>query len=214
MPHTFRLPLDWCVSIKLCNKCKTDKPFDDFPKRSKSKDGLHTQCKDCQSAYHREHYAANIDRITENHRLYREKNPNQQAEYYANNRERFSAYMRQQYVEKREQKLAAVKAYYIANPEKVAATRFKRRARTHGAEGSHTAADIKKIFENQRGLCANCKKKLAQSGKNKYHVDHIKPLARGGSNAKENLQCLCPSCNHRKHAKDPFDWAKENGKLL
>lgn len=122
--------------------------------------------------------------------------------------------MRDQYVKNREHKLAAVKAYYIANPEKVAATRFKRRARNLGAEGSHTAADIKMIFENQRGLCANCKKKLAKSGKNKYHVDHIQPLARCGSNAKENLQCLCPTCNHRKHAKDPFDWANENGKLL
>jgi 5-methylcytosine-specific restriction endonuclease McrA len=200
--------------MKHCNKCKIEKSLEEFPKRSRTKDGLHTQCKECQSSYHRAHYAANIDRITENHRLYRVNNPEYQSDYYAKNRERFSEYMRDQYVQKRDQKLAAVKAYYVANPEKIAASRFARRARDLGAEGSHTASDIKSIFESQRGMCASCKKKLAITGKNKYHVDHINPLSKGGSNSKENLQCLCPSCNHRKHAKDPFDWAKENGKLL
>lgn len=83
-----------------------------------------------------------------------------------------------------------------------------------GAEGSHTGKDVQAIFQNQRGLCANCKKKLFKSGAKKYHVDHVIPLAKGGSNWPSNLQCLCPTCNMRKGAKDPLDWAKENGRLL
>lgn len=37
-------------------------------------------------------------------------------------------------------------------------------------------------------------------------VDHIKPLAVGGTHARENLQCLCMKCNNRKAAK----WEGEN----
>ena len=32
----------------------------------------------------------------------------------------------------------------------------------------------------------------------KAHVDHIKPLEEGGTDAEENLQTLCESCHGRK----------------
>lgn len=59
-------------------------------------------------------------------------------------------------------------------------------------------------------MCANCGKKL----NGKYDVDHIVPIAKNGTNYPENIQLLCKSCNCRKHAKDPFVLANENGKLL
>lgn len=200
--------------MKICTKCNAEKSVANFSKSSSGKSGLSAHCKACQSEYHRIHYEANKASINARHRAYNEANPQYRVEYYAKNRDRFLSAARENYAENRDSKLEYQKQYYVENPEKVAATRFKRRARLLGAEGSHTAADIKAIFESQRGRCASCEKKLFMTGAKKYHVDHIKPLARGGSNAKENLQCLCPSCNHRKHAKDPFDWAKENGKLL
>lgn len=33
------------------------------------------------------------------------------------------------------------------------------------------------------------------------HLDHIRPRARGGADAPENLQLLCPACNFRKGAR-------------
>ena len=66
------------------------------------------------------------------------------------------------------------------------------------------------LYSLQKGRCINCTKPL----KNKYHIDHIQPVARGGTNHQWNLQLLCPSCNCRKHAKDPIVWANENGRLL
>jgi hypothetical protein len=66
------------------------------------------------------------------------------------------------------------------------------------------------LYVLQKGKFVNCLKPL----KNKYHIDHIQPVAKGGTNHHWNLQLLCPSCNCKKHAKDPIDWAQENGRLL
>lgn len=96
------------------------------------------------------------------------------------------------------------------NPDKIAEYRRNRRAKIAQAEGFHTKDDVFAILERQKWKCVECKKSLKKS----YHVDHIMPIALGGSNWPKNLQCLCQLCNNRKHAKHPVDWAKENGRLL
>lgn len=45
------------------------------------------------------------------------------------------------------------------------------------------------------GKCANCGKG------GKLTIDHITPLASGGSNKLTNLRLLCPSCNQAKRDK-------------
>lgn len=47
-----------------------------------------------------------------------------------------------------------------------------------------------------------------------YELDHIEPLARGGSSWPRNLQLLCQPCNRRKQAQDPLVWARKEGRLL
>lgn len=88
--------------------------------------------------------------------------------------------------------------------------RRDRRARLKNASGSHTIKEIVDLLHRQKWRCAGC----GISIKEKRELDHIKALARGGSNDITNLQWLCPDCNHSKHAKDPFVWAQENGRLL
>ena len=84
------------------------------------------------------------------------------------------------------------------------------RANSKGATGSHSAVEVERLFNKQKGKCVNCLCSIVYG----YHVDHIQALSRGGSNDISNIQLLCPPCNIRKQAKDPFKWALENGRLL
>ncbi len=163
---------------------------------------------------------------------------------YEENREEIRSQQRQYYIENKESIVRKVMAYRAENPEKVVvwmATRYvkhkdricsinkqwrnnnpiarraqcqKRRAISEGADGSFNAAEINDLFSKQRGMCAICRKKLKLKGAEKFHIDHIQPISKGGSNWISNIQLACPSCNLRKNAKDPFDFAKQNGKLL
>lgn len=85
-----------------------------------------------------------------------------------------------------------------------------RRARIAEVGGVHNAEDIENLLFLQKFKCPNC----GACVKDKFHVDHITPIALGGHNDKRNLQILCPSCNLKKNRKDPIVWAQENGRLL
>lgn len=215
--------------MKICSKCKAEKPIAEFYKHAYTSDGRRPNCKVCSAAYYLENRAALIAQKA----VYRSANPEKikatSAEYRASSREKINANEAARYVNNRDTIRAKSAAYYAANreainakqaayraanPGKLAEKNRNRRARKISAEGSHSASDIIEIFTAQRGFCANCKAKLFKSGVKKFHVDHIMPLALGGSNWPSNLQCLCPPCNLSKSAKHPDVWAKQQGKLL
>jgi 5-methylcytosine-specific restriction endonuclease McrA len=101
-------------------------------------------------------------------------------------------------------------AWQKANKERRAAIRAAYRARKRQASGSHTGQDIQDLHARQKGKCAACRTSIPTA----YHVDHIVPLRRGGSNDKSNLQLLCASCNCSKGARDPIAFAQSRGLLL
>lgn len=102
------------------------------------------------------------------------------------------------------------RAYRKANPEILAASKAKRRAHKMQCGGNYTAGQIKDLGARQKWRCVLCK----VSVKSNYHIDHVVPLARGGSNFIHNIQILCPGCNTRKGSKDPIDFAQQMGMLL
>ena len=85
-----------------------------------------------------------------------------------------------------------------------------RRARKKGNGGSHSAAQIRDLLVKQRHRCPSCSASLRRG----YHVDHIMPIALGGSNDISNIQLLCRVCNERKSFLHPVVWAQRNGRLL
>lgn len=119
--------------------------------------------------------------------------------WYAKNKER----MRQYYQENRDKLLEYQHRYWKENPEQLRVISARRRERAIENGGTHTAADIKRQYKAQRGRCYYCGIKVGKV----YHVDHVIPLARGGSNGPENLVIACPACNLSKSAKLPHEWA-------
>ncbi len=83
-----------------------------------------------------------------------------------------------------------------------------RRAREAACGGTITPEDIAEATTRQKGRCAECGEKHRR-----LEADHIIPLARGGRNDRGNLQMLCRSCNARKGARDPLEWAASRGRL-
>lgn len=102
---------------------------------------------------------------------------------------------------------ARVRKYRKENPEKVREWSVNRDKRKHGRLPRGT---VKRLCEMQRGKCANCCTSLDAG----FHVDHIMPLARGGQHVPDNIQILCPTCNVRKAARHPIQFAQMHGRLL
>ena len=42
--------------MKTCTSCKLEKPFEDFRRQSKTKDGYKYRCKECDNSAAREYY--------------------------------------------------------------------------------------------------------------------------------------------------------------
>lgn len=103
------------------------------------------------------------------------------------------------------------RARYAKNPNKQIEASHHRRAIERGSVGQVSRNIKTKLREAQGNKCAFCSQSLTRK---KVHLDHIVPLARGGQHTDLNLQVLCSTCNHRKSAKDPIQFAQENGKLF
>lgn len=96
--------------------------------------------------------------------------------------------------------------------ERVNVNRRTYYARKKHATGTHTVQDIQTQYDRQDSKCYWCGKKLGKA-KHEYHVDHVIPLVRGGSNNPDNLVIACPHCNQSKHDKLPHEWF-QGGRLL
>jgi 5-methylcytosine-specific restriction endonuclease McrA len=149
--------------------------------------------------YHKGYRVANREKIRVRTKLQRDKNPERI-------RERQAAC----YVKYREERLAKSAEYRKQNPEKKRVYEANRKARKRAGSGKFTPADVAEILHQQRNKCGYCQRSIRKA----YHIDHIMPLSRGGSNARPNIQLLCPTCNMRKNASDPLEFARKLGKLL
>lgn len=90
--------------------------------------------------------------------------------------------------------------YYILDPAHTDPARMKRER--------DKARDLRKtqwwFTQVQKGICHHCQQKFKPS---ELTMDHLLPLARGGTSAKGNIVPSCRPCNQAKQLEAPVDAA-------
>ncbi len=184
---------------KMCGGCSKILPLSEFRRRHKRRpDGSvvtygNAWCRPCESAakgaYTRAHRA---EASVKEKERYRRRVAEMSPEEY---REKILL-PRYQY-----QRIQAAK-----DPGKMRALRMRRRCQK--ARGPGVASiDMRRALEGQKHRCWWCQKKL----KAVWHVDHRIPLSKGGEHGPANIVISCPTCNVRKNAMMPWEFA---GRLL
>ena len=129
------------------------------------------------------------------------------------NQERYDANQKRYRQENREKLRKYAEDWIAKHPDRHQASRearnTRRRTRKKANGGHCTADDMIALRARHKGRCAGCGKKSRS-----LEIDHIQPISRGGTSDPANLQLLCSHCNRTKHAKDPIEWAQDNGRLL
>ena len=93
--------------------------------------------------------------------------------------------------------------YRSRHPDRVKARHDTRKGKgKYAPSDDWTFADLQLQIKSQRDRCWWCSKKL----KGKYEIDHVIPLARGGTNNARNIVISCPMCNRRKGSKLPQEF--------
>lgn len=105
----------------------------------------------------------------------------------------------------RERNRIRIKEWQSKNRDKVKIYHRNKKARCRKAAGKHSLQDVKELFIKQNNKCMACAISLSLG----YHVDHVVPLAKGGTNWPSNLQLLCPTCNLVKQDKDNSEFMKK-----
>lgn len=92
----------------------------------------------------------------------------------------------------------AVSKYHILDAQHTDPVRI-RRERDKARELKKTRWWLDQV---NRGICHYCQKKFKPKD---LTMDHLLPLARGGTSAKGNIVCACRPCNQSKKLETPVD---------
>lgn len=173
--------------------------------------------------------AANPDKVKAGAKIYRDSHAEEmqtlQNAWVACNPDRVKEKSKRYYVRHAAKIRAKSSAYHSENkaaiaekfklyrqkPEyKARATMYREKRETGLSTGMLLPDIYERLLKAQRGKCPCCKKELGTD----YHLDHIFPISRGGTNTDDNVQLLRKICNLNKHAKHPVDFMQERGYLL
>jgi 5-methylcytosine-specific restriction endonuclease McrA len=200
--------------VRFCKKCQTD--------TERKADG---HCKVCANAYSAAWYAENRERhnastaarVKEHPEkkkalgvAYRKAHLEKIKVWLYENQDKVKAY-RAEWEKNNPDKRKTYRAKWQSeNPEARRLNDQNRRARVASSGGVLSKGLETKLFKLQKGKCACCGEPLGEN----YHLDHIMPIALGGSNTDDNIQLLRQRCNNQKRALHPVDFMQSRGFLL
>ncbi len=209
------------MAPKRCCTCRETKPVTDFQKSRSMVDGLQRRCRVCQAAasarWWRQRGAIDgtlQQRQSERRRRHYENNRetekaaarDRSAHEYAVNRTAVLKRQRTYYAAEPDKFKARSKAYRQANPAKSNEFSARRRARLRDAFVE--AIDPTTVWERDIAVCGICGEWVSPPGTEAaegraFTLDHVMPLARGGTHEYRNVQAAHVSCNQRKQASAP-----------
>lgn len=178
------------TTTKRCSTCKETKGTYCFGKASSARDGLKGQCKSCRKAF----YEANSTRLKANMKADRLKHIDRrrasEQKYNSDNRDGRRAYARSHNAAL---KLTRTQAESSAIASTKAASRRSGllAADLYGGLTFTEACAMTLPF-------AELRIKLEQETGVAHHIDHIVPIANGGTHTADNLQVLTASDNITK----------------
>jgi 5-methylcytosine-specific restriction endonuclease McrA len=180
--------------------------------------------------YHREYYIKNKERINAKNNQYysenKEKTKQRFDRYRKENPEKVSAtkrksrekrkvekpeygkeYAREYRKKNTERVLSYGRKWSASNLDKIRIKSGNRRAKIKKVPGNGwTVADERQLIEDYCYCCAYCGKKA------KPTMDHIVPIAKGGTHSIENIVPACQSCNSSKNDDSLLIWMYKNVK--
>lgn len=127
------------MNTKICTKCGIEKPLDQFPRKSESKDGYASQCKECKHKYYKVYYDTHKDFIKKS-----KKKKESKLTQYIRSRKADGC------VICGEKDLACLDFHHLRDKEFVLASCVKNRG----------MSSINKEIDKCVVLCANCHRKL------------------------------------------------------
>ena len=187
------------IASKVCRRCRVERPAtsEHWHSAKKGLGGFASKCRDCQNAMAAAAKEKNVEEVRRWNRWF-----SSQPEVRARATERRHA--------DPEAYRAWQKRFRDKNRDRyremMRAGKATRKARKAANGGRCTVADIEKMKSAQGGLCRWCRQPYGR-----FHVDHVIPIARGGSSDPSNLVLSCSRCNQRRGSKLVEEW--EGGPL-
>jgi hypothetical protein len=155
--------------VKVCTKCKVEKPLTEFNKNKKTKDNYRSDCNYCRKQY----YQANKERIKEYEKQYYQANKEKINEYEKQRRKTDHMFKLKKLLRDRSQKAFKRKGY----------SKNTKTQEMLGVDWEIAKQHIERQF----------KKGMNWENHGEWHIDHIIPLA--SAKTPERLKQLCHYTN-------------------
>lgn len=176
--------------MKCCSRCKTEKPFSEFNKRSDKPHLWKSHCKSCIKSKNQELYTKNGDK-------YRE----QKSRYNKANKDNINAFMRKHRAkmspEERQSQNDYLRQWRSDNLDTV--RDYRRSSRAKRKQAFVEAVPFQTIWNRDEGVCQLCEKPIDPELKfpdwGSATLDHIHPIAKGGTHEMANVWLAHWFCN-------------------
>ena len=184
--------------MKTCKTCRELKPLSAFHQEPRVKDGHTAVCKLCAKVRDALWQKSNRQRYNSYQHQWRVEHPARALEigrtWRRKHPERSRAFTRAWQAAHPERRKENRRRWAAENRARISLYAQERRAREQGATGATTPKQLEARIEYYGRLCYLCHKPYQA-------IDHVIPLAKGGTNWPANLRPICTPCNSKKGTK-------------